>query len=104
MVRPRIAALEELIANRLWEREIGEPVAVKVAELDPTQPELNSSEAVGCGGDPRPAQDLLGNAVVCPVHSDIHNSYASGHISGIQKGTEATKGPRPVEKPGQSGG
>jgi hypothetical protein len=104
MVRACIAALEELIANRLWEREVGEPVAVKVAELDPAQPELDPAEAVRCGGDPRPAQDLFGNAVLCAVHSDIHNSYPSGHISGIQKGTEAAKGARFVEKPGQSGG
>ena len=59
---------DELVAPRLREREIGQAVAVNVAELDAAEPELDSTEAVGMARHAIPG----GNRFVDPA--------AGGHV------------------------
>ena len=46
VVRVRAAGLDEHVAHRALERQVGEPVAVQVAELALAEPELDAAEAV----------------------------------------------------------
>jgi hypothetical protein len=69
MMGPRLAAIYEFVTDRPWERQIGEPVAMKVAELDPAHPELDAAEAMRRGTHPGPPQYLLGDAVMNAGHS-----------------------------------
>ena len=48
----------------LWpKREVGDLVAVQVAELAPADDEPQAAEAPGAALDPRPALELGGNSV-----------------------------------------
>ena len=58
VVRLRAAGLDEHVANRALERQVGEPVAVQVPELALAEPELDAAEAVRVDGHALPARDL----------------------------------------------
>jgi hypothetical protein len=58
VVRERAAGLDEHVAHDAPERQVGEAVAVQVAELAPAETELDAAEAVRVHGDAFPACDL----------------------------------------------
>ena len=62
---------DELVASRLWEREVGEAVTVHVAELDPPEPELHSSETMGMARDAFPGANRLVDAAT-GVHARVN--------------------------------
>ena len=54
MVRLRAAGLDEHLADPRGERQVGPALAVQVAELAPSEPELDAAEAVRVDGDALP--------------------------------------------------
>ncbi len=65
VVRAGAAFGDQLIAHAPRERKVGDPVAVKVAELAPAQAELDASEPVRRGFHARPR--LHGSVICSPV-------------------------------------
>src|SRR5882672_1977809 len=58
VMRQGAARADELVSDPSRKGEVGEGVAVQVAELDPAETELDASEPMGRDGHPRPAADL----------------------------------------------
>jgi hypothetical protein len=58
MVRQRSPLAHELLAEAHREGQVGQVVAVEVAQLDPAEPELDAAEAVWLLADAGPAQHL----------------------------------------------
>jgi hypothetical protein len=58
---PSAAAGDELVARALGERQIGEPVAMEVAEFYPPEAELDTAETVGGLSDSVPSSYFVFN-------------------------------------------
>ena len=67
-MRERAAGLDEHVAHRPLERQVGEPVAVQMPELPLPEPELDAAEAVLVHGHALPACDLALDPGAAPVH------------------------------------
>jgi hypothetical protein len=80
---------DELVAPRLWEREIGESVAVDVAELDAAEPELHSSETMRMLRDAIPGRNHLVDAA-----TGVHTRFNAGDTQRVS----STTWPAPREK------
>jgi hypothetical protein len=64
---------DELVAPRLWEREIGEAVAVDVAKLDAAEPELHSPETMRMLRDTIPGRNHLVDTA-----TGVHTRFNAG--------------------------
>ena len=69
---------DELVASRLWEREVGEAITVHMAELDPPEPELHSSETMGMARDAIPG----GNDFIDPATS-VHTRFNAADTQSV---------------------
>lgn len=62
-MRSSPAGADEFVPDGSREREIGQGVAVHVAELDPANPELDTAEPVGEHAHARPAAHLAAHSL-----------------------------------------
>lgn len=69
MVRPRAALGDQFVADPPRERKVSDPVAVKMTELAPADPELDAAEPVRRSLNARPRRDGL-----CDLFSGCHIS------------------------------
>src|SRR2546426_7928936 len=80
MMRARLAARNQFVADPRRKRQVGQPVAVEMSNLAMVDSELDSAEAVGLRDDARPAQYLL------PDRVGGHPQVASSEVAGLRRG------------------
>jgi len=62
-VRPSSARGDEFVADAAWKRQVGEAIAVEVADLPVHDTELHAAEAMRVRRHPRPCQDGSADAL-----------------------------------------
>lgn len=81
---------DELVASRLWEREVGEAITVHVAELDPPEPELDSSETMRMARDAFPGGNHLVDTAT-GVHARF-NAADTHSVPALREDTHGNEG------------